>query len=596
MGSWKRLPAQCLERLNVLRASWCDNVPQRPPAPQRWMALLGIFSALLILNPFALAYFLVNAVSGNIPVSTVQVYNDSTTWNLNWYTYYDLRGHYHTSYDRPIALPWTHFSDQRLMHLHPASSLTEPKPQPAGPIVSSQPQPPAPHPRSKLTLEDWRTFSRALDPHLKTTAALGLLLFLIARRLRRRYVFHNDLGLSISYSPNTQIADAALVPWQCIKRVRVGEKTSSFLLIETDHGTHEYLRWHDIITCIEPGEFINALRTWAPHAVHDCKFPTENTSLNKVDEHTYTKLWFKYYSTGTERQRPGQLTAEEELQDGRFKIVERLGSGGQGTAYVAIDQSGLARAGTEIVLKEYILPVHRGEQVMEQSAKRLRQEAEILQKIDHPNIVKLLDEFTEDHRGYLVMEYVRGTQLKALVAQEGPQPEATVRELALQICDILDYLHSMDPPIIHRDLTPDNLILQNDGNVKLVDFNVAHQLESVATATVVGKHAYIPPEQFRGKPTPQSDIYALGCTMHFLLTGQEPEPLTVSRPRLLNEAVSEQLNQIIATCTNMDASKRFATVGDVRDALAGTNDQPNAGTSSTSESATTIKLTAKVEA
>src|SRR5262249_7553965 len=127
--------------------------------------------------------------------------------------------------------------------------------------------------------------------------------------------------------------------------------------------------------------------------------------------------------------------------------------------------------------------------------------------------------------------------------------------------------HTMDPAIIHRDLTPDNLILQSDGIVKLVDFNVAHQLESSATATVVGKHAYIPPEQFRGKPTAQSDIYALGCTLHFLLTGQEPDPLTVSRPRLINANVSEELNHIIATCTSLDPTKRYSSAEEVKQAL-----------------------------
>jgi serine/threonine-protein kinase len=311
-------------------------------------------------------------------------------------------------------------------------------------------------------------------------------------------------------------------------------------------------------------------------------FPTEKSSGN-VDDHTYTKLWFKYYSIGAQRTRSAQLSPNESLGNGRYKIIERIGGGGQGTAYLALDRSGLAPAGAEeqagslrsqceeVVLKEYILPVHRGEKVMEQSAQKLRQEADILRTIDHPHIVKLLNEFTEDHRGYLVLEYVQGTPLKTLVAREGPQPEATVRDWALQICDILEYLHSLDPPIIHRDLTPDNLILQSDGIVKLVDFNVAHQLESQATATVVGKHAYIPPEQFRGKATTQSDIYALGCTLHFLLTGQEPEPITVSRPRLINESVSEDMNLTVATCTALDAGKRFKDISDIKSNLASTD-------------------------
>jgi serine/threonine-protein kinase len=280
-------------------------------------------------------------------------------------------------------------------------------------------------------------------------------------------------------------------------------------------------------------------------------------------------LWFRYYSTGSERKRTSQLVAGDSLQDGRFEVAGQIGGGGQGTAYVAVDKNADTASGaaSDVVLKEYILPVHRGQSVLQATVQKLEQEAEILRKIDHKHIVKLLDSFVEDHRGYLVMEYVHGKQLKEIVAQQGPMPEATVIVLAKQICDVLSYLHSQDPAIIHRDLTPDNLILQDNGEVKLVDFNVAHQLESAATATVVGKHCYIPPEQFRGKPTPQSDVYAFGCTLHYLLTGLEPEPLTVSRPRAFNQNVTDDFNDIIARATALDAAKRFANVAEMHDAI-----------------------------
>jgi serine/threonine protein kinase len=167
----------------------------------------------------------------------------------------------------------------------------------------------------------------------------------------------------------------------------------------------------------------------------------------------------------------------------------------------------------------------------------------------------------------LVMEYVAGTPLKSLVLKEGPQPEKLVVELAMQICDMLIHLHGMTPPVVHRDLTPDNLILQDDGQLKLVDFNVAHQLESAATATVVGKHCYIPPEQFRGKPTAQSDIYALGCTLYYLLTGEEPEPLSVSHPREKNASLSIEIDSIVADCTELEAQKRYSDAAQLKEAL-----------------------------
>lgn len=417
----------------------------------------------------------------------------------------------------------------------------------------------------------------------------GLGLFIYARSTRRKYLEFDKVGMLITDSRRRGEGNARFIPWGCLEAVEViepnaqakhplqtshaekgnlikptrtyGEHVVAFYV---DDGSSVKVLWRDIMSCTEPGAFINALKTWAPAASDGCAFPG---GIQQVDEGTYTQLWFKYYSTASDRKRTGQLPQGDTLSDGRFQVVGAIGGGGQGTAYLALDAHAASEQHQEIVLKEYILPVHRGQQVLEATIKKLEQEAAILRIIDHPNIVKMMAEFVEDHRGYLVMEYVQGRSLKELVHQEGPQPENAVKEFALQICSVLDYLHHMTPAVVHRDLTPDNLILQDDGIVKLVDFNVAHQLESAATATVVGKHCYIPPEQFRGRPTAQSDIYAFGCTMHYLLTGQEPEPLTVSRPRTLNENVSEELNAIVATCTQLDAVKRFNNIEEVRQAL-----------------------------
>src|SRR5581483_5192636 len=100
-----------------------------------------------------------------------------------------------------------------------------------------------------------------------------------------------------------------------------------------------------------------------------------------------------------------------------------------------------------------------------------------------------------------------------------------------QMCEILAYLHGLEPPVVHRDFTPDNLMITDDGTLKLLDFNVAMSADNAATSsTAVGKHAYMAPEQFRGLPEPKSDIYSLGATLHFLLTGRDPEPISVSHP------------------------------------------------------------------
>jgi serine/threonine-protein kinase len=116
------------------------------------------------------------------------------------------------------------------------------------------------------------------------------------------------------------------------------------------------------------------------------------------------------------------------------------------------------------------------------------------------------------------------------------------------MAEILNYLHTQDPPIIHRDLTPDNVVRREDNDVVLIDFGAANEFVGTATGTLVGKQAYISPEQLRGKATTSSDIYALGGTVHFLLTGKDPEALSASHPK--------ELNAVVSFCTEMETSDR----------------------------------------
>jgi serine/threonine-protein kinase len=191
----------------------------------------------------------------------------------------------------------------------------------------------------------------------------------------------------------------------------------------------------------------------------------------------------------------------------------------------------------------------------------------MLSRLNHPQIAKFIDLFVEDHRAYVVMELVEGQSLKELVASEGPLPEKAVVDLATQIAEILTYLHSQDPPVIHRDLTPDNIMLGEDGLAKLIDFSVAQEASSGVTGSVVGKPNYISPEQFRGKPTPQSDLYSLGATMFFLLTGVDPPPISVLHPKAEKDKISHQLDTIVARCTQLDVSKRIESAEQVLVAL-----------------------------
>jgi serine/threonine protein kinase len=125
------------------------------------------------------------------------------------------------------------------------------------------------------------------------------------------------------------------------------------------------------------------------------------------------------------------------------------------------------------------------------------------------------------------------------------------------MAQILAYLHEQEETIIHRDFTPDNMILKADGTIAIIDFGAANFFLGTATGTMIGKQAYIAPEQLRGKANPQSDLYALGGSLFFLLTGEDPEPLAVSQPALVNRQINPELDKLVSALTQMEVEDRL---------------------------------------
>jgi tRNA A-37 threonylcarbamoyl transferase component Bud32 len=320
------------------------------------------------------------------------------------------------------------------------------------------------------------------------------------------------------------------------------------------------LKFGAIPTVEERDKLQRAINTWGGEIGRD---PHLLEMLSPAQDNSYTELWMQALSAPPKRERLTPLPMQASLQEGRFLILEQLGVGGQGTAYLAreADDKGF------VVLKEFILPVYVDVNVRRQALERMQNEAAMLRRLDNPRVVRLIDFFIEDHRGYLVLECIDGYSLRRIVQETGCMKEPQVRELAAQMCETLSYLHGLTPPVVHRDFTPDNLILGSDGVLKLVDFNVAQQTESTATGTVVGKHAYLPPEQFRGRPSTQSDIYAMGATLYYILTGEDPEPITASQPSSKDETVSAELNSIIYKATLLDTKKRYQKVEELQSDL-----------------------------
>lgn len=373
-----------------------------------------------------------------------------------------------------------------------------------------------------------------------------------------------------------------VIPWSSVDRIEM-KRLNRFtpdkelhLVIKTALGASYTLRYDDLLMDNSRASFLNAVNTWAPHAY--CLLDTDQVD-DQGDNHgkavkaaQFTELWLHQFSTANIRQRDGLLSPGLTLKGGRYTVAGVLGGGGQGNAYLACvnddASSGADVVLPDVVLKEYIMPVYQGTAVLERLSAKLKHESDILTRLDHPGVVKLLDCFIEDYRGYLVLEFVEGRSLKELVQDQGPQAEKFVREIGAKLCQVLIYLHDYYPPVIHRDLTPDNIMLNLAGEIKVVDFNVARQLENATGATVVGKHAYIPPEQFRGKPCAQSDIYALGATLYFLLTAEEPEPLASSRPSA-RVKISPALDGVVAKATALALDQRYCSARELLADLTG---------------------------
>lgn len=241
------------------------------------------------------------------------------------------------------------------------------------------------------------------------------------------------------------------------------------------------------------------------------------------------------------------------LRSGRLHILMQIAAGGLAAIYLAETQDKDLR-----VVKEACLPPTLDERLREKAKELFAREATILQKLSHPKIARVLDYFIEDGRDYLILEFVPGHTLRQLIRQNGPMSEEEVLNYALQVAEILEYLHAQSPPVIHRDITPDNLVLREDGQIVVIDFGAANEVLGTATGTMIGKQAYIAPEQFRGRAVAQSDIYALGGSMYFMLTGNDPEALSSSNPRAAKPEISPGVDELVAQCTDIEVANRIA--------------------------------------
>ncbi|MGB5960042.1 MAG: serine/threonine-protein kinase [Coleofasciculaceae cyanobacterium] len=215
----------------------------------------------------------------------------------------------------------------------------------------------------------------------------------------------------------------------------------------------------------------------------------------------------------------------------RYRIVAPLGQGAFGTTYEAEDLTNYQRVAIKALSLSQLTDW--------KSLDLFEREARVLETLNHPAIPKYLDYFhedtAEDHQFYLVQELVVGESLADLVKKGWHGDEAEIKKIAAQVLKILDYLHHLNPSVIHRDIKPQNIIRRSDGGVYLVDFGAVqddYRQTLIRGGTFVGTLGYMPPEQFRGQVFFASDLYALGATILFLLTHRAPADLPQCRMKI----------------------------------------------------------------
>lgn len=266
----------------------------------------------------------------------------------------------------------------------------------------------------------------------------------------------------------------------------------------------------------------------------------------------------------------GKLKKGQLLQD-RYEIQDIVGVGGMGAVYRARDKN--FKAIRLVAVKEMITQV-TDDLVRKNIFNIFEREANILATLRHPAIPRIYDYFIENSRAYLVLEFVNGQNLEQSISEaNGFFAEEQILGWAVEICDVLEYLHSYKPePIVFRDVKPSNIMVNLQGHVALVDFGIAKVFEGDQKNTMIGTQGYSPPDQYRGEATPKVDIYALGATLHHLLTLKDPQleaPFSFSeRPiRDINPGVSPELIAVVDRALAYKPEDRYDSAGEMKEAL-----------------------------
>lgn len=264
------------------------------------------------------------------------------------------------------------------------------------------------------------------------------------------------------------------------------------------------------------------------------------------------------------------MVAEGTLVGKRYRILTQIGKGGMSTVYLAMDSS-LNKQWAVKEIRNVTDPVQRDLVI-----RSLTVEANMIKRFDHPAIPRIVDLIEEKSSLFVVMDYVEGQTLSALLKKKGAQKEEDVVDWGIQLCDVLDYLHRRKPPVVFRDVKPSNIMLTPDGAIKLIDFGIALEIGKgavdkplIGDDRQLGTPGYGAPEQFdeHGVVDARTDIYALGASLFHLLTGSHPRKNGIVPIRQIRPELSEGLEQVIEKATRQNPDDRFQTCAEFAYAL-----------------------------
>ncbi len=265
----------------------------------------------------------------------------------------------------------------------------------------------------------------------------------------------------------------------------------------------------------------------------------------------------------------GQHVSDHLLKQ-RYRLIQRIGEGGFGAVYKAED----THLGYRIVaIKEMSQHGLTPQEVTEATA-AFKREALLLAVLTHTNLPRIYEHFTEAGQWYLVMDFIEGETLETCL-QNSSYGRLSIKEamqITTQLCTVLDYLHTRQPPVIFRDLKPANIILTPERQLYLIDFGIARHFKpgQLKDTIAFGSPGYAAPEQYGKKQTtPRADVYSLGVILHQMLTGQDPaeEPFSFASPRTYNAFVSHELAMLVMQMVEMNVDKRPASVAVVKQRL-----------------------------